>query len=768
MEKDPNAPLQTLSESGRAPASRIKDSKAAYLLFNSIKENDSTAASYRCQIQGLIDGNPPYQFSELKKQGQAWRSNVNFREAESIIETNAASIWELDMEVPRLINVKCEYSDQQRPGINYSDIIEQEYTRAVTAWPDYFFNRMLCTKEMLVTGIGPMFWPDQYDWRPKAAKRASLLVPAESKSTIGELELIGFRHTYQAHELYAKIKDDESRDIAKAAGWNTDLIKEVIIKSARTTEPAEGKFQTTVFEAIQQKLKNNDLASSQNDCSPIRVIQLLVKEFNGKVSRHMIYEDEELPGFLYTGQDEYEGMEHAICLFIWNIGDGYYKSIKGLGHRIFPHVELSNRFINTTVDGASMTSSFILEPSGSSQQQINLLRLGPITVLPSGFRAIQHSFAPDLTKLIGVRNMLHQILNNNTGVYKKQLEGPDRPERTATEVQTEERKSAKLEKNQINIHYLHLDALHQEMFRRISKKDYPKEAAGYKEAKEFQKRCRDKGVPDEAWGDVTVTAMRAIGFGSATMHDMVTKEVLSMAPALDEIGRRNAVRDRLAALVGYTMVDRYSPEAGRDQIPTSEHSLAMLENNDIMAGQQVVVGVDQPHAIHWIVHIPMMMKLAKAFIEQPQMMNLQVAIPAMNIGLMHLTGHLQELAKDPSRKGQVEQMQEQLDQLGKVFQSMQKMAQQQAKQQQAQQQEQQQQVQQAQQVLQDREVQTRMAEIQGNLEIKMKNMIGQQEIRAAKAKHSIALADIKTAADIQRENIKAGAQPAPAAPKGNE
>ena len=768
MEKDPNAPLQTLSKSGRAPKSRIKDSKAAYQLFNSIKVNDSTAASYRCQIQGLIDGNPPYQFSEHKKQGQAWRSNVNFREAESIIDTNASSIWELDMEVPRLINVKCEYSDPQRPGINYSDIIEQEYTRIVTSWPDYFFNRMLCTKEMLTTGIGPMFWPDQYDWRPKAAKRASLLVPAESKSTIGELELIGFRHTYQAHELYDKIKDEESRNIAKGAGWNTDLIKEVIIKSAQNAEPVEGAFQTTVFEAIQQKLKNNDLASSQNDCNPIRVIQLLVKEFNGKVSRHMIYEDEELPGFLYTGQDEYEGMEHAICLFIWNIGDGYYKSIKGLGHRIFPHVELSNRFINTTVDGASMSSSFILEPSGSSQQQINLLRLGPITVLPSGFRAIQQTFAPNLTQLIGVRNMLHQILNNNTGVYKKQLEGPDRPERTATEVQTEERKSAKLEKNQINIHYLHLDALHQEMFRRLSRKDYPEEAAGYKEAKEFRKRCKDKGVPDKAFEEISVTAMRAIGYGSAAMHDIVSREVLSMAPALDEIGRRNAVRDRLAALVGYTMVDRYAPEAGRDQIPTSEHSLAMLENNDIMGGQQVVVGVDQPHAIHWLVHLPMLMKLAKAFIDQPQMMNLQVALPAMSIGLQHLTDHLQELAKDPSRKDQVKQMQEQLNQLGKVLQSMQKMAQQQVKQQQAQQQAQQQQVQQAQQVLQDRDLQAKLAEIQGNLEIKMKNMLGQQQIREVKAKHSMELSDMKAASDIQRENIKASAQPASAPQKGDE
>jgi hypothetical protein len=763
-EQDPNAPIQTISPSGRAPKSRIKDSNAAYQLFESIKDADRTAAKYRCQIQGLVDGNPPYRAEELKKQGQLWRCNVNFREAESIIDTNADSIWELDMEVPQLINVKCEINDPQRPGINYGEIIEQEYTRTVKAWPDYFFNRMLCTKEMLVTGIGPMFWPDQYDWRPRATKRASLLIAPDSKSAIGELELVGFRHTFQAHELYDKIKDPESAKIAAESGWNTDLIREVIIKSAKNTSPKEGGLQTTVFEAIQQQLKNNDLAASSNDCQPIRVIQFLVKEYNGKVSRHMIYEDEELPGYLYTGQDEYEGMEQALCLFIWNIGDGFYKSIKGLGHRIFPHVELSNRFINTIVDGASMSSSFILEPTGSGQQAINLMRLGPITVLPSGFKAIQHTFAPNLTQLIGVRNMQHQILNNNTGVYKKQLEGPDQPDRTATEVQTEERKSAKLEKNQINIHYLHLDAMHNQIFRRLCNEKYPKEAGGYKAAKDFQRRCKKRGVPAEAFNpdNITVSAMRAIGYGSATMHDIVTKEVLGMAPALDEIGRRNAVRDRLAALVGYTMVDRYAPEVGRDQIPTSEHSLAMLENNDIMGGQQVVVGVDQPHAIHWLVHLPMLMSIAKPFMDQPQSVNLQQAVPAMGIGIQHLAQHMQAMAQDPSRKGQVDMMQKQLDQLAKVFQQMQKMAQQQAKQMQAQQQAQQQQVQQAQQTLQDRDWQLKLAEIQKNFEVKMQNMLAQNKIREEKARHSMQLADMSTAATIQRENAKAGAQPAPA------
>ncbi|MDD8012971.1 MAG: hypothetical protein PHX05_05790 [Acidobacteriota bacterium] len=762
---DPNAPIQTLTPTGRAPKSRIKDCSAAYQLYVSIKDADAEAARYRTKIQGLIDGNPPYRASDLEANAQKWRSNVNFREAESIIDTNAASIWELDMEVPRLITVDCGLDvDPQRPGINYNDIIAEEYTRAVMDWPDYFYNRMLCTKEMLVTGIGPMFWTDRYDWRPQAAKRASMLVPPNSKAAIGQIELIGIRHSYQAHELYAKIADEKATRLAAEAGWSTDLIREVIIRSAKNSENADGRFQGTLIESLQQQLKNNDFAASENYCNPIRVIQLLVKEYSGKVSRHIIYEDEELPGYLYVGQDEYDSMQQALCLFMWNIGDGYFKSVKGLGHRIYPHVELSNRFINSTVDGASMSSSFILEPTTGGAQKVNVMRLGPVTILPSGFRAIQHTFAPNLTGLIGVRNMLHQILNNNTGVYKKQLEGPELPERTATEVTTEERKAAKLEKNQISIHYLHLDALHKEMFRRLANPSYPSEAPGYEEAKAFRDRCKKRGVPSEALDPKTarVKAMRAIGNGSAVMHDMVTRELVSMAGAMDEIGRRNAMRDRVASLVGQTMVNRYLPEAGRDQIPTSEHSLAMLENNDIMAGQQVVVGVDQPHAIHWLVHLPKLMEIASAFMQNPGQVNLQMALPAMQIGLQHLSQHLQEFARDPSRKGQVQVMEGQIKELAKVFQQMQKIAQAQAQQAQQAQQQQQQLVAQAQQVMADRETQTKLAEIQKNFEVKMANMIKQNEIRTAKAIHSMRLSDMKAAADLQRKGI---VQPEPAEPE---
>ena len=763
-EGDNSQPIQGINpDTGEAPRSRIRDAQAAYDLFNGIIDDDRIAAMYRTRIQGLIDGNPPYNPDELKRNGQSWRSNVNFREAEAIIETNSAAIWELDMEVPTLINVETDFVDPLRPGINYADIIEQEYTRTVLRWPDYFFNRMLCTKEMLITGIGPMAWYDKWDWRPHALKRGSLLIPTDSKAAIGELELIGIRHTYQAHELYQLIKDEESKQRAEEAGWNTELILELLVKSVRNEQSTatQSRYQTTIFEAVQQALKNNDIATAQITCNPIRVIQMLVKEYSGKVSRFMIYEDETIAHYIYEGLEEFDSMSEVICLFMWNIGDGYYRSVKGLGHRIFPHVELSNRFINTTVDGASMSSSFILQPQGAGNMgQVQLMRVGPITVLPAGYAAVQQSFAPNLSGMIEVRGMLYGILNNNTGVYKQEFQGEDQPRKSARQVNVEEMTTAKLEKNQISIHYLYLDQLHKEIFRRLTQSPYPAEAGGYDEAKQFRERLREKNVPDDVLKDCVITAKRAIGYGSMVMRDMITDKVLALANAgMDEIGRRNAVRDKLASLVGYNMVDRYMPESGRDQVPTSETSLATIENSVIMNGQQVVVGVDQPHMIHWGVHYPFMMRIASAFVNQPQSIDLQRIVPAFAIGLDHLTKTVQGLAQDKTREVEVKRMNEALKPLIKVFNEMQSQLDKQMQAQQQAQQQQQQQVQQAQQVLQSQDAQLALEKIHEETAVKRENMLLQNQLREEKAKHAMALKDLTTSAAIQRKNQEVAAAP---------
>ena len=741
--------IQGMSDSGKAPSVRIKNAKAAYELFDRVKRDDDLTAFYRAQIQGLIDGNPPYSAEKLQRSGQSWRSNVNFREGEAIIETNASSIWELDMEVAQLITARVEIDDPNTQALNYAGIIEEEYTRALADWPDYFFNRMLCTKEMLTHGIGAMFWADKWCWKPKAVKRAALLIPSKSKATPGELELVGFRHSYQAHELYQLISSEEKKAAAEKEGWNLTLIKEALIKSSRNQSSSdEQQLQTTALEAVQQGLKNNDIAYSSVYCEPIRVIHGLIREYSGKITHVIIYEDDQFADYLYLGKEEFDSMEQAVCLFLWNIGDGYYKSVKGLGHRIYPHIELSNRQINGTVDGSFLASSLIMSAQGTNKEP-NLMRLGPVTIVPDGFQPIQSTFAPNLGQLISVRYMLQQILNNNTGVYKKAVEAPDMPERTAREVTIEEMRSAKLEKNQMSVYYLYLDALHKEIFRRLTAKEYPTTSEGFKEAKTFRERCAKRGVPSELLNPekCQVKAARAIGYGSAAMRDHVTREVLGLSPGMDEIGRNNALRDRLAALVGYNMVDRYLAMVKRDQIPTDVHSLATLENNDILTGQKVLVGVDQPHVIHWQIHFPLLANIAQAFMQTPQAVNVIASVTAMQTGLQHLAEHLAALQRDPSRKAQVKALEGQLEQLATVFKKMQATAQKiqeaQAKQAQA-----------------NAEMLARaqQQEMDKKWMIEREKMMREMELKVQKTIAGIQTATVKAQAGIERENAKAQAE----------
>ena len=77
--------VENITPGGNMPDRRVRDVHSAYATYDKLMDSNETAQEQRAKIQGLIDGNRPYPPSELKRRGQSWRTNVNFREAESII-----------------------------------------------------------------------------------------------------------------------------------------------------------------------------------------------------------------------------------------------------------------------------------------------------------------------------------------------------------------------------------------------------------------------------------------------------------------------------------------------------------------------------------------------------------------------------------------------------------------------------------------------------------------------------------------------------------
>jgi len=207
-----NDEINNVDDQGKA-VSRITSAKQAHGIFKRMKTHYESTARDRAKIQGLIDGNAPYSESALRRMGQGWRSNVNFREAEAEIEKNVNMYWQLIMEVVKLINVQIKVSVIKKNNIlladEWQEIIAEEYSNTLRSWAGFFYNVSLHASEMLKYGLGPVMFPDTYDWKFEAIKNASCMLPAKTKSTTEKNQFICIRDEMQIDEIFEILDGDK-------------------------------------------------------------------------------------------------------------------------------------------------------------------------------------------------------------------------------------------------------------------------------------------------------------------------------------------------------------------------------------------------------------------------------------------------------------------------------------------------------------------------------------------------------------------------------
>ena len=728
--------IATTDTKGLPVINRISTASDAYQVWNYMLRSHLGGAFIRALIQGLMDGNKPYSEAERKKMGRGWESNANFGEARAIHDRKLAAFWEIMVEVPQIATAHIRDTEPFRPDqpqlqSEWAQIISEELSTMVMEWPDFFNEICLALSQFIKFGTGPCFWRDQKDWRFKAMLSGNLLVPGFSRSAVDKLEFCAMRDSFTPNWLFENVADASVSKRAARLGWNVEHVRDVIMKVCKaggTSTPDQQ--QTSNWETFQLKLKANDLTvTSEND--EIRVVSLLIKEVAGeqKISHYIFFEDQQMDQFMYEKDNAFDCFEDQLHVFFYDLGDGYWRSVKGLGHRIFNHVTLSNQWVNETINAGKLAASVIVQQNGQSQETFNSKRWGPFTILPQSCTPVQQSFVPNLKSMSELREMLMTILNQNTGIYQMQQMGQSGPMRTAREVQIQAMQESRLEKNDMNIFYIQLDRLWKQMWKRIARPGYKKSDPGGEEVARFRERCLKRGVPKEmlAFEKVEVVATRALGLGSPVMRDVVTNELVQMSPMFDERGRRNAIRDRTAALVGYRMVDRYSPAVNMDQMPTDARSFAQVENNLMKEGEVPLVGVDQNHVAHLMQHVSLIDVIAQAWQQQPEKVDVEKLAPAAVQDMQHISDHLQYILRDPTRMRVAKEIMGHLKQLMPVIAQLRLAAEKIAKQKQKEQQ-----AQMAQTQGMTPEMIVQLKKIQGDLQLKAQAQQANEQMKWAK------------------------------------
>ena len=741
--------MESLSDAGQPPESRLSSSGEVKELVEQMVRADNARSKVRARVQGLVDGNSPYNAAELRRTGQSYRTNVNFREAEGFLSLALGAFYDVFSETPSYAAVRLNYGDANESE-QYSRIVTEEFDRLQKLDDDFDYLIQLSQHEMVMFGSGPVLFEDTTNWRCKAIKASDLLLPEGSKSNINEWQIAVVRSTYNAHELYSYIRNPEA---ATSMGWNLKATRKSIMDGA----PEDMNGRREDWEYYQTQLRNNDLTYSSK-CDVIQAAHVFYREFpddnhpEGAISHCIIDERGDGKEFMFRKVRRYDNWRQAIHCLYYDKGTGTHHSVKGMGQKMYSAMELKNRLRCATIDSAFARSQIMLQPTTpDALNRSNVIQQGPWATLASGWDVVQTNSPGVLDATMAVEKDLEGLLQANMSQYRQRLEKPGGNPRTATEIQAISAQQSSLGKTQLNRYYEQLDALFAERYRRAVSSKLTKDVPGGREALEFVKRCTDRGVPKQALQKVDwVKATRTAGQGSGYQRQAVMSDMLSIVTMLPESGREAVLQDYIASKVGQQMVDRYKPAAQSDASKQEQEQETAIENPLFTLGASVPVSEMDNHVIHAQGHLQFGVQAAESVQEGGDPTEVAATLQAL---LPHIALHLKALEIDPTRKDIVGILTQQAEQLADIAEQLIGELQKQQEQQAAQMEEQQA----AQMELEamqngadskDQIAQARFEREEARRDAKLQADIGRKQ---EKARVDIAVKDAKSAASIAKK-----------------
>ena len=658
-----------LDEKGKPLKSRLKDVKSATALFQTLRRADEGSSANRARVDAMFDGASPYDQGRLNTSGQGLKTNLNFGEAQRLLDISLSAYVDLYSSLEKLVEVTGTEGERSEIGPQ-EDIVAEEITQLLRSWPEFHSNYLRLCTTFIKHGVGISYFDTPDAWQFRVGSFADILIPRQTPSSENAIDIAIGRRSYNLHELFAYIKNPKA---AERVGWDVEEVKRVIMKNA-TTSGRGGSRQYSDWEALQAELKNNDVHEGYQNPT-VAVLHLWVREMDGSVSHYLCVENEPKE-FLYKKLSRYDRPEQAYVLFTYGVGsNGTYHSVRGLGHRIFNHVQTSNRLRCQMIDGAMLGSSVMIQPdSQRALDELGFTYYGAYAVLSPGVNIIEKAIPNLATSVQPALQDISQQLAMNTDTVSTYGSQQGSPYRNQLQVVADMDVSTRLSGASLNLFYASWNRLLREVVRRIveNKKKDPA-------LKEFYQRCEMRGVAPSFISTLDTArtiAVRSIGNGSYANRLVALRELLGMSGSFDEVGRKNLTRDIVSTRVGHDLADRYTP-VQEEARPTIDNKISFFENQQLSQGLPVPVITNELHSTHLQTHIPALMQLIEqlnAGAADPVQ-----ALPALQAFYQHIAETAQQLAGDPAQEGLVgeanqalQQAEEMINNTSKQVQKMQR------------------------------------------------------------------------------------------------
>tara|TARA_R100001163_G_scaffold23238_1_gene19554 strand:+ start:5579 stop:7816 length:2238 start_codon:yes stop_codon:yes gene_type:complete len=638
--------LGALDEKGKPVETRLKDVKSALSIFRTLFKADEKSAVNRARVDAMFDGAAPYNQGSLTTSGQPLKTNLNFGEAQRLLDISLSAYVDLYSSLECLVEVEGTMGEKSEIS-PLEDIVADELTHLMRSWPEFHSAYLRLCTTFIKHGVSIAYFDTPDDWKFRVGGFTDILIPRQTPANEECIDIAIGRREYLLHELHAFIKNPEA---AKKVGWDVEEVKRVIAKNATTTGRGSTTARQTEYEALQQEFKNNDIYSGIQNPT-VSVLHFWVKEMDGSIS-HYIAAEENAKNFLYKKVSRYDNAEQAYVMFTYGVGsNGTYHSVRGLGQRIFSHIQTSNRLRCQQIDGAMLASAVMIQPENQrSLDELQFTYYGAYAVMSPNVKIVEKAI-PNLGT--AVQPALQDITNQlqlNTDTVSTYGPNQSSPYRNQMQVSADIDVTTRLSGASLNLFYASWTRLLREVVRRVvttKKRD--------KAVKDFYARCAKRGVPEQFITSLDVDrtrAVRSIGNGSMANRMLALRELQGISGQFDDVGRRNLTRDIVSTRVGHDLADRYAP-ANVDKRPSVDVKIAFFENQQLQQGQNVPVVANELHGTHLEIHVPVLNQMIEA-LNTGEADPMQV-LPMLQSFYQHISETAQFAAGDPALEGAVSQ-----------------------------------------------------------------------------------------------------------------
>jgi predicted transcriptional regulator YdeE len=638
--------LEGLDEKGKPATTRLKDVKSAVNIFATLHRADEKSAVNRARVDAMFDGAAPYNTGKLALSGQSLKTNLNFGEAQRILDVALSAYVDLYSSLERFVDVKATTGERSETGPK-EEIVAEELTHLFRNWPEFHSSYLRLCTTFIKHGVGIAYFDSADDWRFKVGSFADMLIPRQTPATEESIDVAVGRRQYHLHELYAFIRNEKA---AKAVGWDVDEVKRVMVKNVKHTGRTGNRSLLGEYESLQAEFKNNDIhAGIQNPT--VDVLHFWVREMDGSISHYICAEDTPKQ-FMYKKASRYEKPEQAYIMFTYGVGsNGTYHSIRGLGQRIFNHVQTSNRLRCQQIDGAMLSSAVMIQPENQrSLDELQFTFYGAYAVMSPNVKIVEKAIPNLGTAVQPALQDLTQQLQLNTDTISTYGPQQGSPYRNQMQVVSDMDVATRISGATLNLFYASWNRLMREMVRRVVQSKKQGTAV-----KDFYSRCEKRGVDAEFIKKLDVErtkAVRSIGSGSLANRLVSLRELQGISGQFDDVGRRNLTRDIVSTRVGHDLADRYV-SAEVESRPAVDTKIAVLENSQLQQGQPVPVVSNELHGQHLQVHAPLLQQLIEGI--NAGQVDPQQALPALQALYQHISETVQFAAGDPALEGLVSQ-----------------------------------------------------------------------------------------------------------------